>query len=183
MERFVEYQQSGLTDEGPRQQHHALFARREAVEGPVFEMVDGHEAEPGKGFAALTVCDPGIAVEGRAQALGHYIDHREGAAEIELHLRADVAYAVFDLPDALAAAATAVKEGDAIGVGLRVVSADHAQQQRFATAVRACERPAVAAPDGPVKTADDPAVAVAHMAVGDREGHFIVIAFSFRAEG
>ena len=63
---------------------------------------------------------------GIKEPAGNYILYREGLAVALVHLRREVAYVALYIPNALACASFAPKEGNVATVGLRIVCADKA---------------------------------------------------------
>ena len=69
------------------------------------------------------------------QTACHHLEHLAVAAEIEVHLRRDVADVSLDVPDAFAGASQMVEDGDIVAVALRIVGAHQAEQCGFAATV------------------------------------------------
>ena len=81
--------------------------------------------------------------------------------KVEVQFRRDPADVTFDVPNGLAGAAVFAENGDVVGIGLRVVAQDKAQESCFTRTIGAEQSPALARLDNPIEIVKDGRLSVA----------------------
>ena len=167
---LIEDEQFGIFDKGTGQKHQSLLARREFHEGALCQLLDAKHAHPL--LANADMLGPWAHIESDAivQTRGHNL-YRGQVLEVgAVHLGRHIAYAAFDIPDALSRSTASTKEADVAGIRLGIISTDESEQGRFSTAIASMQGPSLALTYLPVEVLKYCALTIAerHIAKGGR---------------
>lgn len=142
LQRFIEDQQGWMLHQRADDKRQPLLAPRQTVKRRVGgALIDAENIQPLLHQLMLLVGNR--LVNANRVKVARQDDVADVGADpvVQMQAAADVADMLFDVPDGLAAAATAAKEREIVAVALRMIASDKAQQRGFTGAVGADDLP------------------------------------------
>ena len=150
LQRFIEDQQGWMLDQRANDKRQPLLAPRQTVKRRVGgALIDAENIQPLLHQLMLFIGHRLINADRVKIARQNNVADVGADPVVQMQAAADVADMLFNIPDGLAAAAAAAKEGEIVAVALRMIAGDKAQQRGFTGAVGADELKVLARAHGP----------------------------------